>query len=201
LEQVRRHDPRLAGLADRLAELSYLAADLAGECASYADGVESDPIRLDAVEDRRATLATLTRAYGDTADAVLEWARRSSERLLELDGDDERVAALQHQRGQLQKRLGALAATISQARCAAAERLAAQVTPAGPARDAGRAVDRPGQAAARPGQAGRPAGWRGWWANRCGRRRMSGRWSCCWPRTPGRRRDPWAGCLGASCPR
>ncbi len=113
LDQVRDHDARLAVLADRLAELSYLAADIGTECASYADGVESDPARLAALEDRRSALGTLTRAYGETADAVLDWARRSSDRLFELDGDDQRVEALQQEREQLRSRLGELAGQVS----------------------------------------------------------------------------------------
>jgi DNA repair protein RecN (Recombination protein N) len=127
LEQVRAHDPRLAALADRLAELSYLAADIAAECASYTDGVESDPARLAAVEQRRAELATLTRVYGDTVDDVLAWAQASSRRLLELEGDDDRIAALQAEREQLRGRLAELGAKVSLARQEAADRLAARV--------------------------------------------------------------------------
>ncbi|HET9655518.1 MAG TPA: DNA repair protein RecN [Kineosporiaceae bacterium] len=128
LEQVRAHDPQLAALADRLAELSYLAADVATECASYADSVESDPSRLAAVEQRRADLAGLTRAYGSTVDEVLDWARRSSLRLLELEGDDDRIAALQAERDQLRETLGDLGGQVSRARQEAAASLGQLVT-------------------------------------------------------------------------
>ncbi len=74
LEPVREHDPELAGLADRLAEVSYLLADVAADLSSYADAVDADPLRLAAVEDRRAALATLTRKYGPTASDVIAWA-------------------------------------------------------------------------------------------------------------------------------
>ncbi len=128
LEAVRAHDGQLAALADRLAELSYLASDVAAECATYADGVESDPARLAVVEERRAALATLTRAYGESIDSVLAWARSSSLRLLELDGDDDRVGELRAEREQLRGRLGGLAATVALARSTAADRLADAVT-------------------------------------------------------------------------
>jgi DNA repair protein RecN (Recombination protein N) len=128
LGQVRAHDPQLAALADRLAELSYLVADIAAECASYADAVESDPVRLAAVEQRRADLATLTRAYGETVDVVLGWAQRSSARLLALEGDDDRIAALQSERDQLRDRLAEVGAQLSQARQDAADRLAELVS-------------------------------------------------------------------------
>jgi DNA repair protein RecN (Recombination protein N) len=128
LEQVRAHDQQLAALADRLAELSYLSADIGAECASYADGVESDPARLAAVEQRRAELATLTRAHGDTVDDVLTWAQASSKRLLELEGDDDRIAELRSGREQLRARLADLGARVSRARQHAADRLAEQVS-------------------------------------------------------------------------
>lgn len=123
LDQVRAHDPVLAQLADRLGEVAVFVADVAAECASYAEEVESDPARLAAVEERRAVLSGLTRAYGETIDAVLEWARRASLRLLELDGDDDRVEALRAEREELRERLGRLAATVSTARTLAADRL------------------------------------------------------------------------------
>jgi DNA repair protein RecN (Recombination protein N) len=128
LDQVRAHDPQLAGLADRLAELSYLAADIGAECASYADGVESDPARLASVEQRRAELGTLTRAHGETVDDVLAWAQASSRRLLELEGDDDRIAALQAEREGLRTRLAGVGAKLTRARREAADRLAQEVT-------------------------------------------------------------------------
>ena len=78
LEGVREHDPEAAGLADRLAEISYLLSDVAADVASYASGLETDPARLAAVSERRAALAALTRKYGDTIDDVLAWSEHSA---------------------------------------------------------------------------------------------------------------------------
>jgi DNA repair protein RecN (Recombination protein N) len=64
LEAAAPHDPALGELADRLGEASYLISDIAAELASYADSVEADPVRLAAVQDRRAELTRLIRAYG-----------------------------------------------------------------------------------------------------------------------------------------
>ena len=93
LEGVREHDPEVAALADRVAEVSYLLADVAADVASYSAGVETDPARLAAVSERRAALSTLTRKYGETVEEVLEWSRVAAERLSGLDGSEERVAA------------------------------------------------------------------------------------------------------------
>src|SRR5690606_2970532 len=71
LETVARHDVALEALARRLAEVGYVVADLGADLARYADEVQSDPGRLAAVQERRAALATLTRAHGGTVDDVL----------------------------------------------------------------------------------------------------------------------------------
>ncbi|MGL5829046.1 MAG: AAA family ATPase, partial [Angustibacter sp.] len=64
LQQVSEHDTLLADLGQRLDEISYLAADVAGELASYAAGIDVDPARLAEVQQRRAQLTGLTRKYG-----------------------------------------------------------------------------------------------------------------------------------------
>ncbi|MGE7391296.1 DNA repair protein RecN [Streptomyces sp. NPDC004126] len=128
LESVRSHDPVLGGLADRIGELGILLADVAGELAGYADDLDADPLRLAAVEERRAALTQLTRKYGESVDAVLDWAQKGSERLLELDGDDERITDLTAERDALREELSLLAQALTDARTEAAERFAAAVT-------------------------------------------------------------------------
>ena len=128
LEGVRDHDPEAAELADRLAEISYLLSDVAADVASYAARVESDPVRLAAVSERRAALTALTRKYGETVDEVLAWAESSAARLGDLDHTDDRIEELRAEREQLRSRLGDLAGALSEARAGAAGRLAAEVT-------------------------------------------------------------------------
>ena len=128
LDGVREHDAQVAGLADRLAEASYLLSDLAADVASYASGLESDPARLAAVSDRRAALTALTRKYGEDIDEVLAWSQTSSQRLLELDDTDDRITRLRSERDDLRVQLGELAATVSAARHDAAQRLGELVT-------------------------------------------------------------------------
>src|SRR5580692_11163354 len=67
LEAAAHHDPNLAALASRVSEAAYLVADVATELASYAQSIEADPARLAAVQERRAELARLVRAYGSGA--------------------------------------------------------------------------------------------------------------------------------------
>ncbi|MGW6539548.1 DNA repair protein RecN [Streptomyces sp. NPDC055051] len=128
LEGVRAHDPALAGLADRMGEISILLADVAQELAGYADDLDADPLRLAAVEERRAALTQLTRKYGESVGAVLAWAEESAERLGELDGDDDRVGELTAERDRLRDELSVLAQRLTDARVEAAARFAGAVT-------------------------------------------------------------------------
>ncbi|MFE2329824.1 DNA repair protein RecN [Streptomyces sp. NPDC059385] len=130
LESVRSHDPALGALAERIGELGILLADVAGELAGYADDLDADPLRLAAVEERRAALTQLTRKYGTTGDVdgVLEWAEKGAARLLELDGDDERITELTAERDGLRSELSLLAQALTDARVEAATRFASAVT-------------------------------------------------------------------------
>ncbi len=128
LDGVREHDPAAAELADRLAEVTYLLADVAADVASYASSLDTDPARLAAVSERRAALTALTRKYGETIDEVLVWAENASARLLDLDHTDDRIAELRAERARLREELGAAAEALSAARTSAAERLGATIT-------------------------------------------------------------------------
>ncbi len=128
LDGVRDHDPQAAGLADRLAEVSYLLSDLAADVASYASGLETDPVRLAAVSDRRAALTALTRKYGESLEEVLAWAQGAVQTLAGLEDADDRVATLRDRRTELHGELAGLGADLSRRRTAAAHRLGLAVT-------------------------------------------------------------------------
>jgi len=128
LDGVRDHDPQAAGLADRLAELSYVLSDLAADVASYASGLEADPVRLAAVSERRAALVALTRKYGASVDEVLAWAATSAERLMALDDTDGEIARLTARADELRTALADTGTRLSKVRTKAAGRLGDEVT-------------------------------------------------------------------------
>jgi DNA repair protein RecN (Recombination protein N) len=139
LEAVAGHDPALAGLAGRLSDAAYLVSDVGAELASYVQSVDSDPARLAVVQERRAELTRLVRAYGglvhgpgDAAvpdlSAVLAWAKQATSRLTELEGDDDRITGLAGEEAQLAATVAELAGRLTELRRAAAESFAAGVT-------------------------------------------------------------------------
>jgi len=145
LESAARHDQALASLAGRVSEAAYLVSDVAAELASYAQSIEADPIRLAAVQERRAELARLIRAYGSAGpagsaasgragqpaaelSAVLRWAKIARARLSELDGDDDKITGMAAGEAAAAADVRELAGQLTAARQRVAERFAADVT-------------------------------------------------------------------------
>jgi DNA repair protein RecN (Recombination protein N) len=128
LDEGRDHDPQIAVLADQLASASYALADAAADVASYASGLDTDPLRLAAVQDRRASLGGLQRKYGDTLDEVLGWRTSAEARLAALDDDTSRLDELREQLGELEAQLVERGAALTAARRQAAGRLGDLVT-------------------------------------------------------------------------
>ncbi|WP_459641773.1 DNA repair protein RecN [Kineococcus sp. NUM-3379] len=131
LAAAGEHDPALAALEGRLGEVAYLLGDVAVEVAAYAAGVEADPARLAAVEDRRAELSALVRRCGALSgaadvDGLLTWARGAALRLQELD-DDGRTEELGAQVAAVEARLAGYADALGAARRAAARELSERV--------------------------------------------------------------------------
>jgi DNA repair protein RecN (Recombination protein N) len=192
LEAASHHDAALAALGTRVSEAAYLVSDVAADLASYAQSVEADPVRLAAVQERRAELGRLIRKFGEAAAtlpggtpaagetpvpggtaaageadgapdtagtagvdetaapeaadpdgtptaqepagpavgvaAVLLWAKRASARLMELEGDDDRITGLAEEEAALAAEVGELSGQLTAARTEAAERFAGDVT-------------------------------------------------------------------------
>lgn len=126
-EQLAERDETAAELADRIREASYTLHDIASEVASYAADLVSDPIRLEAVAERRAQLVALTRKYGPELSDVVEWARRAVTRLEELEGADESIGRLSERVAELDERLADAAQEISKDRQRGADELAKAV--------------------------------------------------------------------------
>ena len=122
---------------------------MAAELASYIQSIDADPARLAAVQERRAALGRLIRAYGpggiashidgspaadgtleeaDDVAAVLDWARRAAARVTELDTDDDKIAALTAEEAALSAEVTELATRLTELRRAAGEKFAEDVT-------------------------------------------------------------------------
>ncbi|HEY9292544.1 MAG TPA: DNA repair protein RecN [Microlunatus sp.] len=126
-EQLAGMDPDAAELAQRVAEVSYLLADVAADLSRYLDGLESEPGRLEQIAERRSQLAGLTRKYGSSVDEVLAWGADAARQLSELETGDDRISELEARLSELDGRLDDQATKITKLRQAAAKKLIKQV--------------------------------------------------------------------------
>ena len=132
LLRVAEHDAELGALATQLADAGYVLSDVAAALASYLHGIEADPGRLAAAQERQAVLAGLAKKYAaDGASGVggvLAWVDQAQARLAGLSGDDERIGEYTAQAELLAGELAAAAVELSTARCHAATAFGAAVT-------------------------------------------------------------------------
>lgn len=127
MSQVSANDPALADLERRLNEVTHLITDLASDLSSYVADVDLDPGRLEFVQERRSQLTDLTRSYGETVDDVIAWSATASRRVLELEGDDDRIDVLANEVAVLEADRVASAKKLSTARRKAAKTLSARI--------------------------------------------------------------------------
>ncbi len=127
LERAAADDPAARPLADQAREVSALLGDLAASTSSYLADLDADPARLEWVASRRAALQQLTRKYGETVDEVIAWSREAAGRLSQLQGSDDRIAALEAQVAEATAAVHADAERLTQLRTEAADRLATAV--------------------------------------------------------------------------
>jgi DNA repair protein RecN (Recombination protein N) len=87
LAEIEAWEPEAAAWGAELDDLRIRAAELASSLGHRVDGLEADPARLDAVEDRLAVLERLCRKHGGDTAAILDRRAEIEAELAELDGD------------------------------------------------------------------------------------------------------------------
>ena len=109
-----------AALAARLRGAQGEIADIEQELRHEVERVDEDPARVEAVRRRRHQLHELGRKYGSTLREVIAYGTEAAERLAELEGYEERAAALEAERAKHAARADHAARTLSGVRADAA---------------------------------------------------------------------------------
>jgi DNA repair protein RecN (Recombination protein N) len=120
-------DPALEQLAVRARALAIEAQDLLSEIGRYGEQLDSEPARLEWIEERLGAIARLERKHGGSVASVLDHAASCRERREQLIGAEVAMEAAQVR---LQEALGehaAAHAALTRARTAAAPVLAREV--------------------------------------------------------------------------
>jgi DNA repair protein RecN (Recombination protein N) len=127
LDGVTGVDAALDALAERMRSLRIEADDLAAELHRQLDAYESEPGKLERVEDRLQAIGRLERKYGGTVEGVLAHAEQCRVRLAELEDVEGATAAVEAELESATARRVALAAELSATRASRAPDLAAAV--------------------------------------------------------------------------
>ncbi|MBW2290427.1 MAG: DNA repair protein RecN [Deltaproteobacteria bacterium] len=127
IEGLTALDAELGPMAERFAGLQDELRDAAFDLERHLSGIESDPARLAAAEDRLHQVEQLQRKYGESVEAVLAFRERTAAELATFEGAEEREAEIIAERAQRVEALTKDAKRLSRGRAKAARSLVQQV--------------------------------------------------------------------------
>lgn len=116
-------DPRLAGQSDRLETLAEEASEVAAEIRRYAELLDSDPNRLEAIESRLALLENIKRKYGGSIESAIQERQRLELQLGATEDLDAAVSGATAERDKRRADLEGAAGRLTKARTMAAARM------------------------------------------------------------------------------
>jgi DNA repair protein RecN (Recombination protein N) len=127
LQGVAGVDATLDALSARLGALTIELGDVAGELRNYVDGLEADPGRLAAVEERLDALDRLQRKHGGSIESVLAHAERCRTEIARLESAEERGAEAEAALAEAEARRAKFGGKLGKARAKASAPLQREV--------------------------------------------------------------------------
>ena len=127
LQEAAEYDAALSPLADALADGYAAVEDCARELKREAEEQEADPEELERIEERLQLFYKLKRKYGGSIEAVLEFYEKAVQELEFLSNSSEKATELSAKKAAEEKRLSALAETLTARRRATAEQVEEQI--------------------------------------------------------------------------
>jgi DNA repair protein RecN (Recombination protein N) len=120
-------DADLDALSERLSAVAIELGDVAAELRSYLDGLEADPGRLAAIEERLDAIDRLQRKHGGSVESVLAHAEHCRAEIARLEGAEQRGTEAEAALAEAESRRAKLAAKLGRARAKAAAPLEREV--------------------------------------------------------------------------
>ena len=137
LGELAQIDPAMEGTGRLASEAKVLLKEVADSLRGYAEGLDADPMRLSAIEDRLAVIQKMKKKYGGTIEAVLETYQRVKQELERLRRSDSELDRYERLIQEQQQKVSALARALSEKRAEAAKRLTKLVDKAAPCAEDG----------------------------------------------------------------
>ena len=123
LEGMAALDASLGNLAEEAASAQAQFESLASSLRDYAEGIEHDPERLEALEARRAIIREMIRKYGSDEAECLAFLEECQSRLAAISDEEGTEARLTEARDALRTDISNTALALSEKRARAAMRL------------------------------------------------------------------------------
>lgn len=121
------YDKSLAEVAEIISTSSINLREASDILRNYSDGLETDPQRLEEVEDRIDLLDKLKKKYGPTIEDAKNNLQKFEEELSSIDCSDEKMSLLKKQCTELKETTLHLAKNLTNSRKSLAETLSEQI--------------------------------------------------------------------------
>jgi DNA repair protein RecN (Recombination protein N) len=127
IEELSRIDQSLTGWVEALQPAAVGIDEASHTLRDYLGGLESDPGRLEEVENRLAAIDRLKRKYGTSVEEILRFLHEVRGRLESVENAGEHREALRKEQARLANEFAAAAALLTECRKRAAKELAKRV--------------------------------------------------------------------------
>ncbi|OEF95528.1 DNA repair protein RecN [Vulcanibacillus modesticaldus] len=97
LDQVTRYDSDISVIHEQLSSAYYQIEDLTMQISQKVDQLDFDPNQINYVEERLSLIHHLKRKYGDSVDAILEYATKIQNELDLIQNKDQHLQKIQTQ--------------------------------------------------------------------------------------------------------
>jgi len=127
VEDLSKTDPSLAGLNEKTGELSEGLFEVGKDLRAYLDSLEFDPDELENVQDRLELIRGLKRKFGETIPEIIAYRSQSQTELEEITGRSSKIVELEGEENKLLAQLIQRGMELSIGRKQGAQTLASEL--------------------------------------------------------------------------